>query len=443
MHLGGVFAGRTTAKTVVPIALLGLVLLASAADARELEEELADLLSTHPAIKAQQATVESARSEITGAFSGYLPQVDFTGNVGPTHIETDERTDLGLGAFEKTQKVAELRVTQNLFDGFETPASVHIARMNMEVASYTLEGTQQEVLLEAVEAYLDVLRQNRLVELARQNEESIKLQANLEDERVTRGAGIAVDVLQAKARLQIAIEERVGFEGRFQDAMSRYIQVFNRAPDIATMTEPMPPEPLLPRSIDEAVEVAINENPAVGSSLSTVEVASERRRLARSGYFPRLNLVGAASYEDNFDLRPGLRTDFSILLQATWNIFNGFQTSATTEQAAYDYRASQENHEVVVRRVVESTRTAWQELETAREREDLLTNAVVIAEEALLARRQLREAGKDTVINVLLAEGEVNHARQSLARAHFDSLGAVYRILQAVGRLNPKTLALR
>ena len=433
-----------------PRGLIARIFLATALSAptgsvvaRPLEAELADLVSSNPQIRAQEAAFEGVRKEITRAQSAYYPQVDVSGNIGPTHIETDQRTELGLGAFDKTQKVAGVTIAQNLFDGFETPSNVRIARMNAEVARFTLEGTRQEVLLQGIEAYLNVLRQKRLVELAEQNEDSIRLQTDLEDERVERGAGIAVDVLQSKARLQIAKEQRVGFEGSFQDTISRYIQIFNHAPELAAMTDPAPPEPMLPRTVDEAVEVAINESPAVGASLSTIEVASERRSLARSGYFPRLEVIGAANYEDDFDLRPGVRTDYSILLQATWNLFNGFRTSATVEQAAYDYRASQENHEVVARNVVQQTRVVWQALQTARDRQDLLANAVVIAEEAFIARRRLRESGRETVINVLLAENEVNNARINLTNAEYDALVASYRILQRIGRLNPQTLGLR
>lgn len=140
-----------------------------------------------------------------------------------------------------------------------------------------------------------------------------------------RGAGIGVDVLQAKSRLQIAKERRVAYEGALEDATARYIQVFNHPPDLTAMPEPAPAEGLLPRDLDEAMVVAEQENPAIDGSLATVEVASERRRLARAGHYPTLNVVGAATYEKNNDLVLGTRVDYSVVLQATWNLFNGFE----------------------------------------------------------------------------------------------------------------------
>ncbi|HAJ20582.1 MAG TPA: hypothetical protein DCL95_11075, partial [Rhodospirillaceae bacterium] len=72
-------------------------------------------------------------------------------------------------------------------------------------------------------------------------ERTIREQLNLETERVERGAGIEVDVLQAKSRLQLAIEARVDLEGQLRQAVASYIQSFDSAPDITQMRlEPVP-----------------------------------------------------------------------------------------------------------------------------------------------------------------------------------------------------------
>ena len=268
-------------------------------------------------------------------------------------------------------------------------------------------------------------------------------QAELEDERVERGAGITVDVLQAKSRLQIAKERRVTFEGELQNAISRFLQVFNTLPQLEAMSVPTPPFDALPGTLDAAVDKASDNNPAVGSSLAAIEVASERRRLARSDYFPRVDIVGSANHEKDFDLLPGVRNDVSVVLMATWQLFNGFGTRANVAQTAYDYQASRDNHDSSVRTVVESTRLAWQQLVTARQRVDLLENAVGIAGEVFEARTNLRQAGNETIINVLIAEDEVNNARINLTIARYDAILAVYQLLLATGRLDLETLGIR
>jgi len=429
------FIGRMGACIAFALCLSGT----GVSNAQPLEHELKGLLKDNPEILARQKEVESARKGVDVAIAGFLPRVDATGEIGPERIKSP-LTDQGEQDWTETRQLAGVKLTQNIFDGFNTPAEVKTSRLNLEVAEFTYIGTRQNTLFEGIKAYIEVLRHLRLVELARLQEDTIKVQLNLEDERVKRGAGIAVDVLQAKSRLQVAKERRVAFEGALEDAISRYIQVFNHAPDLANLTDPVPPKDLLPGDLELAIKIAEEENPAVNSSLATVAVASERRRLARSDFYPSVDLVAQANVEKDFDLVRGTRQEYSVVLQATWNLFNGFATKSSTAQAAFDYRASLDNLETATRKVVEGTRIAWHELLTARKRVDLLENGVNIAEEVFIARRKLRQAGKETVINVLDSENEVNNARINLTDASFDSSVAVYRVLQGMGRLDVQHL---
>ena len=316
------------------------------------------------------------------------------------------------------------------------------SRLNQEIASVTLENTIQNVLFEGISAYVDVLRQKRLVELSQSSEDTILVQLNLEDERVQRGSGIAVDVLQAKSRLQIAKERRVNFAGALKDAMSRYMQVFNTPPDIDSMMDPVPPIELLPADLADATNIALSENPAVSNANTNIEVARERRRTVRSEYFPTLDVVAEANYEKHDDTVIGTRRDMSVILQANWDLFNGFSTQAGSRQAAFDYGASKDNYSFVVRKVEEQTRLSWQALLTVRDRVELLENAVNIASEVFDARQKLRDAGKETVINVLDAESEIFNAQINFAAASYDERVAVFQLLLAMGRLNGENLGL-
>ena len=153
--------------------------------------------------------------------------------------------------------------------------------------------------------------------------------------------------------------------------------------------------------------------------------------------------MGSANRENNNDLVQGTRTDMSVMLSATWNLFNGFATSAGLRQAALEYQATRRNHNIVERKVEDATRLAWNEWTTARQRVELLDNAVAIASEVFEARQKLREAGRETVINVLDAENEVYNARINLTQAASDVQLAVYRLLQGMGRLGPAELGLK
>jgi outer membrane protein, adhesin transport system len=423
-----------------------IILFASPLSAAQLESELANLLYDHPQIRAALKSVELARKEISKTKAGYYPIISATADTGQQLIDSPAERNATDGQAGKpssrTPQSTTLTVTHNVFNGFLTDSQVRSARLNKEISFFTLETTKQNTLFAGANAYIDVLRQQRLVELSRENEATIQRQLNLEDERVQRGSGVAVDVLQAKSRLQIAKERRVSFEGALQDAISRYIQTFGHAPNLDAMMDPVPPVEMIPSTLDRAVEIAIVENPTATSAITNIEVARERRRTVLSEFAPTVDLEGAFNFEKHADSTIGVRRDYSLMLIANWDLFTGFSTRESLSQATYDYRASQDNRDDTSRRVIEQTRLAWQALLTARARLGLLENAVNIASEVFESRKRLREAGKETVINVLDAENEVANAQINYTSAAYDERLAVYQLLRAMGRLNIANLGL-
>jgi len=287
-----------------------------------------------------------------------------------------------------------------------------------------------------------VIRNVRLIEIAVADEKSLQEQLHLEDERVTRGSGIAVDVLQAKSRLQQAKERRVAFEGRLREARARYVEIFNKEPVVDELVEPVPPVSLLPEDLDSAANIAVTDNPVLAVSERSIDIAAQEREAARSEFFPTLELVGRANYENNVDGVSGHRDDYAVLMQVTWELFSGFRTSAATARTAATRLQRVEERNETARKIVEETRLAWENLQTARQRVELLQNAVNIADEVYNSRVKLRAAGKETSINVLDSLSEFRTAQINFVNASYDARVSVYRLLRAIGHLQPKDMGL-
>lgn len=428
---------RALPKYLALLCLTAVVTTQSPASAQTLEAELADLVKNHPQIRAAIKTAASSRQEINKSAAGFLPTINLSGDIGPERIDSPaERAEANGNPSSRSRNTATLTVTQNIFNGFATTSASRTARLNKLVNDSTLAITTQQVILDGISAYLDVLRQTQLVELAGQNEDTIQTQLNLEDERVQKGSGIAVDVLQAKQRLQLAKERRIRFEGNLEDAFTRFAQVFDHPPNFDKLVDPVPSADLIPDSLDTAIDIALVENPNILNNDQLVEVAREARRSARADLYPTIDIVGTANYEKNLNATLGTRREFSVLLQANWDLFTGLTTRANVAQAAFDYSASQDNYNFAVREVIQQVRVAWQNLQTTRQRLSLLENAVNIASEVFESRKRLREAGRETVINVLDAESQISNARINFASAIFDEREAVYQLLLSMGRLD-------
>jgi len=416
--------------------------LAAPAAAQPLEAALAELLRGSPRIEAAQRRLQATQSGVEEARGEFLPRVELSGDGGYAHSDTPVRREAGQSPLRTDRGTATLSITQNLYDGSRRQAGLDVARFNAEIADQGREATLQSTLQRGIVAYHNVLRFQRLATLAAASEKTIATQLNLEDERVRQGGGIAVDVLLSKARLQIAKEQRVAFEGALRDALANYRQVFDAAAEPGRMVEPVPPMRALPDGVDAAIAVALGENPQVIGLDRTSRAAERQQDVAASEYYPRVDLVGRAGWEEDVDGVRGVRREAAILVRLTWEIFSGFATQARVAASASRYAASMADLTQTKREIAEEVRQSWNRLQTATERVDLLRNAVAIANEVFGARKRLREAGKESAINVLDAETELYTAQINFTNASYDARLAVYTLLRAMGRLNAATLNL-
>lgn len=436
----GLDVKRSLLKTTAAYALGTLLFGAGPAHAQSLESELSLLLRDHPQIEAARKGVNSA-VEGTGVTKGaFFPKVALTGAYGYENVDSPARRSTNQEAWGGAQKASGFTVTQNLFDGFGRMSKHRAASLTKEASDISLDNVTQNVLLEGITAYITVLKTHRLVELARDNEENIRRQTQLEDERVQRGSGITVDVLQSKSRLQTAKERRVTMEGQRADAISKYVQVFNKSPEVGGMADPQPPVDQMPVDLDAAIKIALAENPSISNSEIAIKVADEKRKIAQAEYYPNLDVVAAGNFEEDKNTVSNVRKDYSLLLKATWELYNGLSTTSAAAQAAFDREAAKDTMAYTQRKVIEQVKVAWQALLTARERLSLLENAVSLSTEVFDSRRKLREQGKATLLEVLDAENDTYSTRINYTSASYDARQAAFQLLVAMGRMDVKTL---
>ena len=412
------------------------------AAAATLAEELGALLADHPQVAADRASIQARGEGEREAFARFLPTLSVDGDAGYERTDSPGRRAASREPLSASRYRSSVEVRQNVFDGFESTALRRIAKTDREIAEQTLRATRQAVLLEGVAAYLDVLRHAELVKLANRNVANIREQMQLEDERVQRGSGIAVDVLLAESRLQIALERKVAFERAFNTAVTQYTQVFGHAPVVADMRLPALPANDFPDALQDAEGAVLSDNPAVQAGQLRSESANHARDVAAAGQFPLVDLVAGGNFEKNVDGVSGIRRDYGLRVEFRWELFSGFATQARKARRAHEYNAARSESRFVERKATEEVRFAWYELTAARDRRGLLANAVNIAGEVFDFRKQLRDAGQESAINVLDAENELYNVCINFLNAEFDARILHHRVLRGMGRLTPATFGI-
>lgn len=444
-------------NTLKPLVLtLALAGLSSGALAKPLAVELEGLVERHPLIQSARKLVDAADSSEDAARAGYLPRVSLYADGGRERIESRSYAPTAVGneleirssnatnpntKSDLNRSKLGVTVEQNLYSGNRTDNTVGIAKTDVELRQAELRGTTQSILFDGLVAYMQIARLKTLLAVAELNEKTTLRQMGLEDDRMQRGGGIAVDVLQARTRLQIARERKVFIQQSMRDAAAVYQQVFGHAPDLDSIQDVDIIKAQLPGSLQRAIEMALDANSQIRESALQSRRAQKQIGLEKAGFFPSVDLVASYGADKNVN-QIERRREASALLRFNWSLYSGNETRSRSDAALKTYEAVVDREAAVVRKVEEGVRTAWNQLENGRERQELLQNAAKIASEVMGFRKKLRDAGKETAINVLDAEVEYYSVLSNMINAEYDSKIAFYRLLFVTGQFTPENIGL-
>ena len=409
-----------------------------------MEAELTSMLNTHPRLRAQERSVASAIHAITESKSGYYPSVDGVADMGPEYIdnstERSERDD--AKEWLRTRNVATLTITQNLFDGYSTTSGVRAAIMNKAATDRNRENTTQSLLFDGISAYLNVLRNVRLVDLARQSTQNIKNQADLESARVEIGSGEQADELEIKKLLQETIELEILADFELQNALAKYEELFDHSPDVASMTDPELPIELLPESLEAALQIMVREHPELNNFRAQIESSRATIDTNKAEYYPSIDLTGKANYEKHKNGTIDTRRDYSLILSATWNFFNGFGSEARVNQAVMDHSSQQALLSDQVRQKVEGVKKSWESIVHREQLVENLENLVQISETMASNAEEMKEQEAETLKGVLEERKKHFENMIKLVAQRYDYQLAMYEMLKNVGRLTPENIGL-
>ena len=426
------------------IALALAALLPQASPAETLESALARAYSGNPTLGAQRAAVRATDENVPRALSGYRPSVSATGNIGANYAT-------GITTSSITGNTANFRrnlfpgqvgfsITQNLFNGFRTANGVRQAESQILGARETLRNTEQTTLFNGAQSYMNVLRDTAILDLQRNNVEVLEEQLRQTRDRFNVGEVTRTDVAQAESRLAAARSSVSVAEGNLQTSIAIYRQVVGVEP--RQLAPGRPVDRLVPKTLASAVQIGLDEHPAIISSLHAVDVAELQVKVTEGELAPTVNLIGQVTqaFETNF---PGDQaTSAAIGGQLTVPIYTGGEVYARVRQAKETAGQRRIEAEATRDQVRAAVISSWGELESSKANVQAAQAQVAAAEVALTGVREEARVGQRTTLDVLNQQQELLNARVNLITAQRNRVVASFSVVQSVGRLNARALAL-
>lgn len=412
-----------------------LALMFNSAQAVTLPEAVDATIKTNPDVLSASHERRAVGKEIDQARAGYFPTLDLTLGTGYERTNNPRtRGDIGSGdSVGYNRNEAALNARQMLFDGFETPNEVSRQKARTNSRAYSVYSASENTALEAVEAYLNVLRRQKIVELAHDNLEAHLRTHDQIELRAERGVGRQADIQQSQGRLALAETNLMAEQSNLRDARTTYFRIVGMEPE--SLQDPKSRIGMLPGSIDEAVNVAINNHPELKVATSDVESARFQHQTARAPFYPDVHFEVGVRQDNNIDGIRGSDRDMTAMLRLRYNLFNGGADEARLEETAFLINQAAEIRNNTYREVVESTRLSWNALQTVNNQLSFFEQYAVSAERTRDAYRQQFNLGQRTLLDLLDSENELFNARISLTDAQYDRTYAMYRVFNSMGVL--------
>lgn len=411
---------------------------AAGASAQTLEEALAAAYNNNPSLAAERAALRATDEQVPQALSGWRPTVSINGSYGTAAIRSPSSSGTNRGQHRDPRSV-DITIEQPLYQGGRTVAATRGAENRVEAARARLGSTEQAVMLDAVTAYMNVVRDQAVLELRVNNEQVLRRQLQATQDRFQVGEVTRTDVYQAEARVAGATADRIQAEGDLEISRAEYRNVVGEAPG-RLQAPPVPAD--LPVDVDAAIAQALASNPNVVAAGFDERASAEGVTEVRGELLPSVTMSGTAAKDYDSIGEHTRMTTYEAKVSVSVPLYQSGSVYSRLRSARQTVVENRQTLEAQRRAAIEAVTREWETLATARAAIESIRSQVTANEIALDGVRREAAVGSRTILDVLNAEQEFLDSRVNLVRAQRDQIVAIYGVKSAAGALTARALDL-
>lgn len=408
------------------------------AQAEDIFEVLAKTYTTNPTLQAERASLRAVDENVALAKSDYRPNISLTGAYRDG--ENKIKKGVGTGGDYDTLR-GSANISQPVFSGFSTVNSVKAADRLVKAAQNNLANVEQNILVEASTAYLDVVQNRAIVELQKNNEELLLKKLDETLERFKVGEVTRTDVSQARARHSQAVSDRIASEGSLQASIASYIELTGSEPE--NLTEPTQIKDFVPQNYDEALKIAMDNNYTVKQAQQTFAARGYEVYANTGALFPTVSLDGSTgrtkSEQESLKTTTD-NTEWGINLNVP--LYTGGATRAKIRQSKYQKWQAQEGVLEAKRAVKAAVKSYWEVMKSNESQLNAIEEQIKANAIALEGVQKEEALGNRTILDVLDAYQELLNSKVNDVKARRTYYVSAMNLLASMGKMTAKELKL-
>ena len=408
----------------------------------EFHELLPRLIVENEKVKAAELDYEAAVESLKSEYSAYYPQV--TISIG-NNWEDDRTPSKGtypentITHDSKHGVQKSITITQMIWDAGRTSSVIDKAKHTAQQAYYRLELTKEDVVMEAINAWLNLQKAYNTHEANKKVEANAKITLAMTIEKVKKGEGSKLEQLQIEQQYRtyqtLSMTSRLGLDS----AIQRYQNVWRFFPhNIAEM--PTPLIDLLGIIPHQGTEV-IN-NTSVKIARQDVLIAEEQLAFYDAEFKPRID--GKLSYTEKdgelaggYDTHGSRKDEYRADITMTWKIFGGFKNKHMRNADHSRLSAAQFRYTDIVRSTDEQFKNAWNNYVLVEKNLETLKRTVEINDEMYKLTLADFQAGNSPIMAVFGMKTAHLMSEVAYLNAQIDWQIARYQLHKVLGLVNP------
>jgi outer membrane protein len=410
-------------------ALAMIAAAAGGASAETLAEALALAYQTNPSLQAQRAQQRILDETYVQARSGYRPSASVSVSASREEVVGRE-ADGGSVA---------LSATQPLYTGGRVSSAVSAAQADILAGRESLRQAEANVLQAVVQAYLDVRRDQQLLDIRRENVGRLQQQVSEGQARFEVGEITRTDVAQAQANLAAARAQYAAAQAQLATSRSSYAAVVGQNPGELAPEPSLPP---LPVSVEAAFNLAEDASPALRAAQYAEQASRARIAAARAERLPSVGLRATLGFDGPLSRFSPNEYDRSLTASATVSqpLFAGGVINSQIRQAIEQNNVDRIGVEGARRDLLRNLSQAWSALLAARANISAGEEGIRAARLAYEGTLEERRVGLRTTLEVLSAQQDLRDLELAVVNARRDEYVASAQVLNIMGLLEARSL---
>jgi outer membrane protein len=429
-----------TAATFSRLTLVALLFAGTAmpASAETLTEALASAYKDNPTLTAARAGLRATDETVNIQKSGERPNA----SLSATYSENPLSRPVSPFSPERSLS-GSLTASVPIYQGGRVKNGIEGAKRRVEAGQFDLRGTELDVFAAVVGAYMDVIRTQSLVSLSHNNVQVLEVNLKATRDRFEVGDLTRTDVAQSEARLALARSDLQSSEAQLISARERYIELVGHEPiDL----QPPPTLPGMPTNADDAVDIALANNPDLLSARKAREATKYDVDVAKGARLPTVSAFSTGSYNGDLGSTPaGNQPDSKSVVvgaRVTVPLYQGGAPGSRVRQSkAYEQQAM-ERETATERNIVSQARSLYSSWQASNQVIESTKIAVSSNALSLQGVRAENSVGTRTILEILNAEQESFSSQVQLVTAQRNAYVAGFSLLAVMGRVTATDLGL-